>query len=591
MLIRTADFVAHILHKNSITDIFSLVGGGAMFLNDAFAHFDELNVIYNQHEQSCAMAAEGYVRASGKMAAVCVTSGPGGTNAITGVLGAYQDNYPMLVISGQVRLETHSASTGLPLRFMGEQEHNIVDTVKPMTKYAVMVTNPKDIRYELEKAIFLANNSRKGPCWVDIPLDVQGALIDANSLHGYVSNSNRSSWNKDVFLSEIASAKKPVLLAGSALRSSGCVNGFKKLTAKLNIPILTATYNADIMPVDHPLYFGNFGVIGGRAGNFIVQNADLIVGMGCRMTFRQIGFNYQSFNPTAKKMIVDIDENELIKPTLKIDIPICANIKDVVEDLITENVSNVNPSEEWLSYCRRLKNCFPVYLDKFNSSEVVNPYYFVKKLKSFLSNDSVLVLGNSSIAGHVLQMGITESEQRIINNMNCGSMGYDLPAAIGAAIAIRKEVTLLTGDGSIMLNIQELLTITHYRLPIKIFIFSNQGYRAIYRTQQNMFNGRYAGCTPETGMPVADFSKIAKAFGFPYIKIDNHECLFTRLREVYDIHGYVICEVLQDLDQAIEPRVQSRKLDDGTLVSPSIDDMYPFLDEKAYQDMQIKILL
>lgn len=582
---RIADIIAEILVEHDITDIFSVVGGGAMFLNDAFGHNEKLNVMFNHHEQACAIAAEGYVRATGKMAAVCVTTGPGGINALNGVLGSFQDNYPMIVISGQVRYETTADSTGLPLRFMGEQEHNIVDTVKPLTKYSVMVKNVKDIRYEVEKAIYIAKEGRKGPCWVDVPLNIQGAIVEENTLRHFEPEISVNDWNKDLFLQEITKAKRPVILTGSAIRSTNYVDKFRQLVFKLGIPVLAATYNADLFTWDHPYYYGNFGVIGGRAGNFIVQNADLVIGMGCRMAYRQIGFNYEAFSPNSRRMIIDVDENELKKPTLRIDVPICADIRMVIDDLLDTQIT-ATECQDWLNYCDMLRNKFPVYLDKFNNSSNVNPYYFIKNLYKILPDDSVIVLGNSSIAGHVLQMGIQKEKQRVINNMNCGSMGYDLPAAIGAAKALKREVTLITGDGSIMMNLQELMTIKHYNLPIKIFVCNNGGYRAIVRTQQNMFNGRFTGCTPDTGVQIPDFEKIAFAFGLPYTKIKNHDELANGLKDVYSINGAVICEIYQDKDQAIEPRVMSRKLEDGTLVSPVIDDLYPFLDKETYEAMK-----
>lgn len=585
---RVSDIIADILIENGITAIFSVVGGGAMFLNDAFGHREDLRVIYNQHEQACSMAAEGYVRACGEMAAVCVTTGPGGTNAITGVLGAFQDNYPMLIISGQVRYPTTAESTGLPLRFMGEQEHNIVETVRSLTKYAVMIKNPGDIRFELEKAIYLAEQGRKGPCWVDVPMDIQSAVVDSGQLRSFVPEINRKGWNVETFLNELKNAERPVILTGSAIRTSDCVEKFRKLAIHMGIPVLAATYNADIFPREYPFYYGNFGVNGGRAGNFIVQNADLIIGMGCRMAFRQIGFNYEKFSPNSRRMVIDIDENELKKPTLHIDIPICADIAEVIDSLFAHPEAVFTDCCGWLDYCNRMKVEFPIYQEKFNISKSVNPYYFFQELQKILPWNAVVVLGNSSIAGHVLQMGIANSEQRIINNMNCGSMGYDLPAAVGAAQALSRDVTLITGDGSIMLNLQELMTVRHYNLPVKIFICCNGGYRGIVRSQGGMFGGRFTGCTRETGVEIPDFSKVAAAFNLPYLSIVNHIQLAEGLREVYQTPGPVVCGLEQDLEQIIEPRVMSRRLDDGTIVSSPIDDLYPFLDQETYQSMRFR---
>ena len=583
---RVADIIASLLLENNITDIFSVVGGGSMFLNDAFGHQEGLRVMFNHHEQACAMAAEGYVRASGQMAAVCVTTGPGGTNAITGVLGAFQDNYPMLVFSGQVRWPTTAGSTGLPLRFMGEQEHNIVDTVRPLTKYVTLLRDPQQVRYEVEKAIYLARHGRPGPCWIDVPLDVQSALVEEEELSGYHSPQEPEEWDQDRFLAELKRAERPVILTGSAIRTSGCVAAFRELARRMHVPVLAATYNADLFPWDHPDYYGNFGVNGGRAGNFIIQNADLIIGMGCRMAFRQIGFNYEAFSPNSRRMVIDVDPNELKKPTLRIDVPICADIAHVVRSLLQAPEITFEDRCGWLPYCDGLRKRFPVYIEKFDHSTQVNPYRFIQELQKLLPEDSVIILGNSSIAGHVLQMGIVKEKQRIINNMNCGSMGYDLPAAVGAAQALGREVTLVTGDGSIMLNLQELMTVKHYRLPVKIIICSNGGYRAIVRTQQNMFEGRFTGCTAETGVEIPDFSKIAAAFDFPYLRIEDHRQLADGLRQLYHIPGFAICELMQDRDQVIEPRIMSRKLEDGTLVSPVIDDLYPFLDQAEYQAMR-----
>ncbi len=583
---RVADVIADFLVENNIQEVFSLVGGGSMFLNDAFGHDERLHVIYNQHEQACSMAAEGYVRASGKMAVVCVTTGPGGTNAITGVLGAFQDNYPILVISGQVRYPTTADSTGLPLRFMGEQEHNIVETVKCLTKYVSMVKNAYDVIYELEKAVYLANSGRKGPCWIDIPLDIQGKEIEVKDLRHYKAAAERGEWDRKRFLDEIKSSERPVILAGSAIRSTGYVEKFRLLAKKMNVPVVAATYNGDLFANSDEIYYGGFGIIGGRAGNFIMQNADLIIGMGCRMTYRQIGFNYEQFSPKSRRMIIDVDENELKKPTLRIDIPICIDIKNVIDDLLSIDEFDFGNKDIWLKYCNMLRDKFPIYQDKFNESNFVNPYYFTKCLQTVLKEDAIIVLGNSTIAAHVLQLGIEKPEQRIINNMNCGSMGYDLPAAIGVAVATNDVTTLVTGDGSIMLNIQELMTIKHYKLPVKIFISCNGGYRGIVRSQSNMFNGNYVGCTEETGVEMPDFEKVAAAFEIPYIKIMGHSDLMEKIREVYSLNGAVICEWPQDPDQVIEPRVMNRKLDDGSIVSSDIDDVAPFLERDVYESMR-----
>ena len=586
---RIADIVADCIADNGITDVFSLVGGGAMFLNDAFGHNPRLEVTYTQHEQACSMAAEGYVRCCGKMAAVCVTTGPGGTNAITGVLGAYQDNYPMIVISGQVRYPTTADSTGLPLRFMGEQEHDIITTVKNLTKYAVMIRKPEEILFELEKALYIAEEGRPGPVWIDIPMDIQSMTVETDTLKRFPRPKGNRAWDMEGFLEEIRRAERPVILTGSAIRSTGYTEKFRLLSEKLGIPVLAPTYNADLFTNDHPNYFGNFGIIGGRAGNFMMQNADLIIGMGCRMAFRQIGFNYEQFSPKSRRMVIDADENELKKPTLRIDVPICADIRDVIDDLLGYGAVELEMAKkaDWLAYCRMLRDRYPAYLDKFSAADEgqVNPYFFAHALKGWMKDDAVIVLGNSTIAAHILQLGIEKPEQRIINNMNLGSMGYDVPAAVGAAVAKKDVVTLITGDGSIMLNIQELMTVSHYRLPIKIFISCNGGYRGIVRSQSNMF-GHYVGCTEDTGVEMPDFEKVACAFGIPYFKVQEQDELEAVLEQVYAFSGPAICEWPQYPRQVIEPRVMNRRSEDGCIVSTPIDDLSPFLSREEYEGMQ-----
>lgn len=585
---RIADIVADSIVAHGIDQVFSLVGGGAMFLNDAFGHHPRLNVMYTQHEQACSMAAEGYVRAGGKMAAVCVTTGPGGTNAITGVLGAYQDNYPMLVVSGQVRYPTTADSTGLPLRFMGEQEHDIVTTVQNMTKYAVMIRKPEEVLCELEKAMYLAEEGRPGPVWVDIPMDIQSMVVEEEKLPHFVKPHENREWDIEKFIAEIRQSRRPVILTGSAIRSTVHTEEFRALARKMGIPVLAPTYNADLFPNDDPVFFGNFGIIGGRAGNFMMQNADLIIGMGCRMAFRQIGFNFEQFAPNARRMVIDVDENELKKPTLRIDVPVCADIRTVIHDLQTVSFDlDLENKQEWLAYCRELRERYPIYQEKFNAphEHQVNPYYFAQHLKKYIADDGVIVLGNSTIAAHVLQLGIERPAQRIINNMNLGSMGYDLPAAAGAVKAHPQGTTLVTGDGSFMLNLQELMTIRHYDLPIKIFISCNGGYRGIVRSQSNMF-GHYTGCTEDTGVEMPDFEKVACAFDIPYYKVEEQEQLDEVLEQVYAQEGPVICEWPQDPEQVIEPRVMNRKSEDGCIVSTMIDDLAPFLPKEEYEVMQ-----
>lgn len=583
MKTRVADYIAQTLADNGIKDIFSVVGGGAMHLNDAFGNHEALHCVYNHHEQACAMAAESYARVDGNLAVACVTTGPGGTNAITGVLCAWQDNIPMLIISGQVRYDTTVESTGLALRQFGEQEHYIVDTVKSITKYAVTVKSANDMRYELEKCIYLAQNGRRGPCWLDVPLDVQGAFIDVDYLKGFTPPSKPEfDFNIEHFLERINHAKRPIIIAGSAIRTANVYKTFLNFIKKAKAPVLAANGCNDILPLTNEQYYGNFGVIGGRAGNFMIQNADCILVLGCRMAFKHIGFNYETFSPASYKIVVDVDSQELKKTTLNIDQPICMDLEDFFKLMLAENASFSGMSNGWKMYCNELRSNFPIYQEKYAISDYVNPYYFAKTLKKNMKRDGIIVVGNSCACDCVRQCGVDFDGQRLWGNTNCGTMGYDLPGAIGAAVGSKKDIYCVTGDGSIQMNLQELQTIVHNNLPIKIFIHNNGGYFAIVQTHTNFF-GRLSGCTQKTGLSFPDFEKIAYAYGIPYYKAENHKMLDEIIPEVIHHEGYVICEIISDISQPIEPKMKSKVLDNGQIISPKLEDLYPFLDESVNQ--------
>lgn len=585
MKIRVADYIANLLVENGITNVFSVVGGGAMHLNDAFGRHKNIECIYNHHEQASAIAAEGYARISNKMACVCVTTGPGGTNALTGVLCAWLDSIPMIVISGQTRYETTVESTGLKLRQFGEQEYNIIESVKPMTKYAVMVKEPQSIKYHIERAIYESTTGRKGPCWIDIPLDVQGSLVEDTQLSGYTPL-KQTMFDKDicaVIYEKIKTAKAPVIIVGSAVRQSGCLTAIYELVSKLNIPVLCPTSVADSFHISHPLYYGNFGVFGGRAGNFIIQNCDLMLSLGARMSFKQTGFNYSFFAPKAEKIVVDIDGEELRKNTLKIDIPIQADLVDIVASL-NELITEVLPQKTgWIDYCNRLKARFNPMPEKAYISGAVNPYYFAGKLQEKLPENSIIVVGNSCACVSLLQMGISKKGQRIFGNVNCGTMGYDIPAAIGASLASKSSVICTTGDGSFQMNIQELQTIVHNNLPVKFIVFNNDGYQAIVQTQKNFFGGVLSGCTKESGVSFPAFDKIIAAYGIPYKKISCHNDIDDGIDWLMSLNSYGLCEIIQDNNQLIEPKVMSKKMPDGSIVSPPIDDLSPFLEQEEYK--------
>lgn len=584
MLIRVADYIAELLKEHGINTVFTVVGGGAMHLNDAFGKREDFTIIHNHHEQACAMGAEGFAKKNGKMAAVCVTTGPGGTNTLTGILGAFQDNIPMIVISGQVRYSTTVQFTGLALRQFGEQEYCIVRTVSPMTKYAYMIKDPSEIKYQVEKAIHIATHGRRGPVWIDVPLDIQGASINTDELVGFTPKKSKIDYRPfaQMVLNKLKEAKAPLILAGASIRDSGAYDSFKSVITKLQIPIVSPTCVADIMPLNNDLYFQNFGIVGGRTGNFLVQNADVIFAMGCRLSFNQIGFNYQCFAPQAYIVDVDVDAEELKKPTLHIDMPIHADLNDFLR--ATDGLLNKpwKRKTKWFKYANELKEKFS--LDRqIHCQGGVNPYVFIKKLMDALPDDGVVVTGNSSGSAFALHYGIPKKNQRLFGNRNCGSMGYDLPAAIGAAVAHKKMVVCLTGDGSLQMNLQELQTMIHYNIPIKLIVYCNNGYMGIVRTQRKFFDSRLTGCTAETGIDFPDLKKLSDAFGIPYTRIDENEEIDKVLPDFLNQPGYGICELKEDSSQGPAFKTTSQKLDSGEIVSAPLDRLEPALSEEEYK--------
>jgi acetolactate synthase-1/2/3 large subunit len=591
-MIKVSDYIVKYLADEGIRHIFMITGGGAMHLNDSIGREKRIQYVCNHHEQASAMAAEGYARVSGDMAVVCVTSGPGGTNSLTGVLGQWLDSIPVLYISGQVRYDTTVPSTGLPLRQLGDQEGNIIALAKPITKYAVMVTDAKTIRYHLERAIYLAKSGRQGPVWLDIPLNIQAAMIDENTLAPYGPSEDEISIDEKLIenkieeiIERIQKAERPVILGGSGVRLAHASEIFRDVVNKLNIPVLVAWDAIDLLPSDHTLYFGRPSTLGQRGANLIFQNADLLLNIGCRMNVRQIGYTFEAVAREAYKISVDIDEVELKKQTFKPDLAVHADAKYFLHELDKKMGSARDDARpEWISWCRQRRDLYPVVLPEYcENKEKVNPYVFCDVLSDYLSEDDVLVSSNGAACVIPIQALRLQHAQRHLVNSGCAAMGYGLPAAIGACFAHnRQRVICLEGDGSIQLNIQEFQTLAHHQLPVKIFIFNNNGYLSIRTTQTNFFDNHFVGEGPKSGVSFPDMVKVATAYGIPAFRISNHDDMTKIIEQVIKTDGPVLCDVQMQPDQLFSPRVASQRLPDGRMVSKPLEDMYPFLSRAEF---------
>ena len=600
MKIRVADYIAEFLAENNIDTLFTVVGGGAMHLNDGFGHNEDIKCIYNHHEQACAIAAEGYYRMSNKLPAVCVTTGPGGTNALTGVLGAYLDSIPMLVISGQVKYEMTVDSTGLDLRQLGDQEWNIVSTVDSMTKYAYMIKNPNEIKYVLQKALYLATSGRPGPCWIDVPLDIQGAIIDTDDLIEF----NEDELDIDLgvkvtkdtietVISKLKSAKRPVIYAGSAIRTNNAPDEFLKLVNKLQIPVVNAWNATDSLEYDNKLTVGCGGSFGDRPANFAVQNSDLILSLGCRLSTRQVSFAYDKWAYDAYKIMVEIDKAEIEKPTINIDMPIQSDIGDFLEIfnkvLDEEYMGYEFNYNQWVDKCNEWKNKYPVCDKlKYQQKSPINVYAFLDTLSSNMMEYEKIVVANGSacacIHGYKLKKG-----QRLVVNSGVASMGYDLPAACGACFGIgKKRLVCVSGDGSIQMNLQELQTIVHHKLPIKLFVINNNGYQSIRITQRSFFERPFVGIGGDSGdVSFPQMKKIANAYSIPYYSCNDISKLDETVNKTLNHDGYVMCEIFVDTKQEFEPKSASKKLPDGKMVSAPLEDMKPFLPRDELEENMI----
>lgn len=607
MRMKVSNYIAGQLVAHGISQVFTVTGGGAMHLNDALGHQEGLHCLYQHHEQACAMAAESYARIHNKIGLLCVTTGPGGTNAITGVVGGWLDSIPMLILSGQVRYDTTARWSGTGIRAMGDQEFDIVKAIGCMTKYSEMVIDPMRIRYCLEKALYLAYSGRPGPCWLDIPLNVQGAYVETDELEGFDVEAyerehgcpapNVSEETVKQIIEKIRQAKRPVLNAGNGIRIAGAYPVFERVVKKLGIPVAVGWNSQDCMASDDPLYVGRAGGMGDRPGNFAVQNSDLVFSVGSRLSIRQVGYNYKTWARAAYTIVNDVDPEELKKPSVHIDFSVCADAKELLEAMdkvLDQEKTPVFDGGEglagmtWNETCQMWKEKYPVVLPKHlvdDDTKEANVYALVHHLSTRLKENQITVVGNGSACvagghGYIIKKG-----QRFITNSAIASMGYDLPAAIGAWEASKNDgcgdVILLTGDGSIQMNLQELQTIIHHRMGIKIFLINNQGYHSIRQTQKNFFGEPLVGIGADSGdLSFPDMEKLAAAYGYPYVKACHNSQLPEAVKKTLSMEGPVICEIFVTTDQNFEPKSSAKRLPDGTLVSPPLEDLSPFLSEE-----------
>lgn len=585
-MIKVSDYIAKRLKEvYGVNHFFMVSGGGAMHLNDSLGRYIEYTA--NHHEQGCAIAAEGYARINQKLAVVNVTTGPGGLNCLNGVFGQWTDSVPVLYISGQVKYTTTMASCpNIPLRQLGDQEVDIISCVKPLVKYAKMITDPKEIKYHLDRAIYEATTGRMGPVWIDVPMNIQGAMVDENELVDFeVPSLPVYDLKISEVINKLKTAKRPLIVAGHGIRLSKTEKYLYNILEKSDIPVVTTFNGVDLLPSDYKNFCGRIGTVGQRAGNFTLQNADVILFLGTRNNIRQASYNWENFAKNAYRISVDIDEAELNKPTVVPDLKIHADLKEFMPVLDKE--FPVLEVKDWLNFSKNIqsKYTFDKTEEYQSKNGVINVYDFVHTLTSVMSEKDILIAGNGSACVCAHQCAVIKNKQRVFWNSGDASMGYDLPAALGACYeAEDRNVICLTGDGSIMMNIQELQTVAFNKLPLKIFVINNAGYSSIRQTQRNFFKGHMTGSGDDSGVSVPDFCQLASGFGLKSVRISNPDSMKDELSEVLNLNGPVVCEVMVEKEYAFSPKLSAKKLDDGTMVSPSLEDMFPFLDRNEYRE-------
>jgi acetolactate synthase-1/2/3 large subunit len=580
-------FVANL----GVKHIFLLPGGGCMHLVDSVGNCKDLEYVCNLHEQACAIASEAYGQYTNNLGVALVTTGPGGTNTLTGVAGAWLDSTPCLFLSGQVKRADIKAGRGV--RQMGFQEIDIVEMVKSITKYAAIVTDPQTIRYHLEKAVYLAKHGRTGPVWIDIPLDVQAVKIEESDLVGFDEQEVQKPVDSSLLQQQVSEtirlfnqAERPVILVGNGVRLSGAIDEFLKMSELLQIPVLTTWKAIDFLPESHRLFAGRPGAIGQRGANFTQQNSDWLLSLGARLDYGQTGYAHENFARAAQKIIVDIDPSEIGKMKMPIEVPVCADAGNFIREFLKQSEKIIaQDRSSWLNRCKHWQDKYPVVLPEYwDEPEGVNNYVLVDVLSEEMSEEDLLVPGSSGACSEITMQALrVKPRMRIFNTEGLGSMGFGIAAAIGGCVASGgKRTVCIDGDGGFVMNIQELETVKRLNLPIKFFVLNNNGYASIRNTQNNYFQGRLVASDPSSGLTLPDPLKVAEAFGIATAKIANHSNIRQQVRDVLELHGAVVCEVTISPNQFTAPRITSMQRADGTMVSKPLEDMWPFLDREEF---------
>jgi acetolactate synthase-1/2/3 large subunit len=582
---KLSDYVVDFIAQQGVRHVFMLPGGGAMHLNDSLGRNPKLKYICNLHEQAGAIAAEAYGQYAG-LGVLMVTSGPGGTNAITGVAGAWLESTPMLVISGQVKRADLVGGRGV--RQIGFQEIDIVGVVKPITKFAVLVMDPKKIRASLEEAVWTATHGRKGPVWVDIPLDVQAAEIDPEDLAPFAPPVASAPTKTQVTsaatrtIKILAQSKRPIVLVGNGVRHAGAISLFLEWVERIGVPVLTTWKALDFLPDSHPLYVGRPGAVGQRAANFAQQKSDAIICLGARLDNGQTAYNQANFAPHAKRIVIDIDPNEIAKLEMELSVALAADAGDFLRELIADSASTSFPDwSEWRSLCTSLRTRYPIILPSYQSvPSGVHNYVLIETIGRLLGPGDVLVPGSSGACSEVTSQALPVSKgMRFINTHGLGAMGFGVPAAMGACLAADRQRTIcIDGDGGFPMNAQELAVISALKLPIKFFVLNNSGYGSIKATQTNYFKRRYVACDAASGLHLPNLESLAAGASMAFARISSQGDLRESVAIVLARPGPVICEVIMAPDQLTQPKVASKQQADGQMSTMPMEDMWPFLE-------------